>query len=439
VTDEQRLHDRLEAAVSLPPDLADGGPRARERWRRNRRRRVGAVVAVAAVVAVGVPALRLVDTRHDTAPTISGTIEGTIQGTGHAACRGVGSGHHDLGDLVDTRVVDSPTATAWLRAVHSSADVGAVAGGRAVDVCLFYGSPGVYTVVAGVPGRSPVVVSRGRFLGTSAPITAMQTLDELWSGGATTSDAPFACPSSTAPVDETVSNALPSGSTGALLCYTDGTNLYSPREILSLDDSDRLVTLVDAAKISYTPPNAACGGIAGFRDYSIVFRYPTGTRVVRDEECRGLAIGSYTRQAPHDLDVRLERLLPHGLAADLPPCPPPDSGPSGVGDIRHLVAVRSCTAGDDTGQVLSGHRLRSVQRWGAAQFAGSTEPNGACVRPAEGWPHLTLVDTWGNAFTATVECQRHLVSVLADAPGHPAFYPVSFRGDFGRRLSQLTH
>lgn len=431
MTHEQQLRDLLEDAVPEPPDLTTAGPGARDRWRRNSRRRIGAVVAVTAVIAVGVPALRSTDARHESGPQVSDTRLGPAR----PACQDVLNHDRALGYLVDTRAVDSATATTWLKAIHSSVDPGSVAGSQAVNVCLFYDKANTYRVLTSIPGRGSVAVSEGKFGSDAGPLAAMLTLDRLWTGGASTTGAPFTCPSDSGAGAADVSTTLPSGATGALLCYGAGT-LYSPTGVLSPADSDRLVSLIDASKLDYTPPNAACGGNPDFREYAVVFRYPTGTRVVRMEECRGLAVGPFTRDMTASLDLRMERmLLAQGSSTEQPPTCRPDAvqHPSGPGDVRQIVAARFCPAGPDRRPyLLSYDQLHMLRRWGHLVYGGAeTEPEGKCAAPSYGRPHLELRDAWGNAFTMTVvKCvayghRRYLGGVLTSGASPRLAFPLS--------------
>ena len=150
-----------------------------------------------------------------------------------------------------------------------------------------------------------------------------------------------------------------------------------------------------------------------------MFRYPTGTRTVSMEECRGLAVGPYTRDASDDLDRQFEQaLVAKGipLSQDPPTCSVPDGNPPrGIGDLRHVVAARYCPPGSP-GRALTPAQLARLQRWGSSLEAASTQPEGRCSPPTAGWPHLALTDTWGNRFTMTVECQgrRYLASRMPD-------------------------
>jgi len=237
----------------------------------------------------------------------------------------------------------------------------------------------------------------------------MTKLDTLAKGGAATTGAPFRCPTPGSAPARDVTNDLPSGATGALLCY-DLPYFYSPRRVLESTDLDALLLAVDRAPITYVAPNVTCSG-NGMPTYTLVLRYPSGTRAVSMEECRGLALGPYTRNAPTDLDRQFERaLVATGLplSQDPPTCSGPDgTPPRGTGDLRHVVAARYCPPGS-SGRALTSAQLTRLQRWGSSLEAASTEPEGPCSPPAVGWPHLALTDAWGNRFTMTIECRGRL-------------------------------
>jgi len=366
------------------------------------------------------------------------TPDVVIRGAGATACRAL---TRDLGGAVaDVRAVDAPTASRWLRAIGSPADIGSWSSGQPTTVCVLTART-TWRIALTQAGRRPLIVDRATDY--RSVITTMTALDRLLTGGATITDAPFRCPGRDARPDQNVSSSLPSGATGALLCYDDGT-LYSPKGILSSPGVEALLLAVDRAPLTYVAPHVTCGGIAGFRSYSIVFRYPSGTRTVSMEECRGLALGRFTRNAPSSLDLEFERFLPHGVDRTFgapPPCPPPDEdNPRGVGDLRHIVRATYCpSGGTGPGQLLTGRRLADLVRWGRQQMPGSTEPEGACRRPPGGWPHFALLDTWGNTFTMTVECARgRYPAILSDDPHHDVFHPLNVaQPAFERLLTRL--
>jgi hypothetical protein len=294
-----------------------------------------------------------------------------------------------------------------------------------------------YAVVAARPGHQAVLLRQGAY----PPVArAMGRLDSLAKGGATTSDAPFRCPVPGAVPDRTVGNYLPSGATGLLLCYDTGV-LYSPRVILDSTELDQVLLAIDRAPISYVAPNVTCGGYADFRPYSLVVRYPSGTRTVSMEECRGLALGVYTRDASADLDRTVEHLLlSRGTRyVDPPSCPVPDrNAPRGAGDLRHLTAARYCPPGDP-GHPLTAAELSRLKRWGSSLEPATTQPEGACAPPAIGWPHLAVTDVWGNSFTMTIECRgrRYPATRMPDGSGGIT-YPIGEQQIVQRLLRQLA-
>jgi len=423
---EQQMRQALEAAVPPPPPAPGRGPAARTRARRDRRRRWLTAGAVVVAAAATVPAAQAWHQRSD---TVSGTV---THGVGAASCHGL-SGILP-GYLADHRDVDGSAVRTWLRGLGPSVDPASVVGGPAT-VCVLT-SRTAWAVAVTQPDRRPLVVERGADY--RAVIEAMTALDRLATGGARTTSAPLACPRRQDSASQDVSSFLPSGATGVILCYADAT-LYSPREILRSPGVDALVLAIDRSPLTYVAPNVVCGGTPNFRSYSLVFSYPSGTRTVSMEECRGLAIGAFTRDASTDLDLRLEHWLldSGGRFADPPTCPPPGHEPRGVGDVRHLVAARWCAAGSTgAGTMLTGRDLRALQRWGHGVGPATTGPNGACREPSAGWPQLALNDAWGNAFTATVECGRGLISVHTKDPRHPSVYPLSSRS---RAWTHLLH
>lgn len=430
MTDQHDLRDALESLVPDPPPTQEWGAESRGRARRTRVRRIGAVVAAVVVAAVAVPVVRSLVTTESPA-----VVSGKVHGTGAPACRQLDH-RNRLGQSVDSRVVDGATAAEWLRATGDSTTAQQVADERNVTVCVMFGHRD-YAVVVARPGRPAVVLHQGAY----PPVAhAMGQLDALAKGGATTSDAPFRCPPPGAAPDRTVRNYLPSGATGLLLCYDTGV-LYSPREILDSTGLDRVLLEINRAPITYVAPNVTCGGYADFRPYSLVIRYRSGTRTVSMEECRGLALGVYTRDASADLDRTVEHLLlSRGTRyADPPSCPVPDGkAPRGTGDLRHLAAARYCPPGDP-GRPLTGAELSRLERWGSSLEPATTQPEGSCAPPAGGWPHLALTDVWGNSFTMTIECRGRRYPATRMPDGSAGItYPISDQQIVQRLLRQLA-
>lgn len=431
MNDEQSLRDALESLVPDPPRTLEWGPASRGLARRTRVRRVGAAVAVVVVAALAVPVVRSLSTVPND-PVVSGTVHGT----GPTACRRLDH-RNGLGTSVDTRVVDGATAAAWLRTTGDAGVAQQVADEPAVTVCVM-GRALTFFVVVARAGDRAVVVHRGAY---PSLVDVMTKLDTLAKGGAATTAAPFRCPAPGSATAQNVGSYLPSGATGALLCY-DTSTLYSPREILDSTDLDALVLAVDRAPITYVGPHVACGGNPGFRPYSLVLRYPSGTRTVSMEECRGLALGRYTRDASTELDRQFEKALIARGIPDVqgpPRCSVPGTdSPRGTGDLRHLVAARYCPPGS-SGQALSASQLSRLQRWGSSLEPATTQPEGSCSPPAAGWPHLALTDAWGNSFTMTVECRgrRYPAIRMPDGSGHLT-YPLGDQQIVQHLLRQLA-
>lgn len=357
-----------------------------------------------------------------------------VAGQGLAGCQGL-HGHLGLGSAIDERTVDGVTAAAWVGRItgylggRSPVDAAQVSGAAAVTVCVMTHGPGQSLVVL-APGLEPVVYPQGGSFLTDA---LMKPLDQLWHGGAATTDAPFRCPATSTRSVTDVSTSLPTGATAALLCL-DGGTLYTPHQVLTTG-VDQLVEAIDARPIVYSDRTSTCSLGPGSYDVTLVFEYPTGTRTVSQEACRGLALGPFTRANSGQLDLPFLTMLQHQLGkasgvATPPPCQPPSlDKPTGVGDLRHLVAARYCPSGDGgRGQILTGRRLRTLREWGAGVEGATTEPEGPCARPAGGWPHLSLSDAWGNSFTMTVECQRPVPAVRSDDTRPRVLYPLSLAG-----------
>jgi hypothetical protein len=157
---------------------------------------------------------------------------------------------------------------------------------------------------------------------------------------------------------------------------------------------------------------------------------------VTQEVCRGLAIGPYTREGPTgELDKTFLSMLQQQESSSAPSvapdCPAPASDePQGVGDLRHVVAARYCPSGSTgRGQVLGAAQLARLQRWADGLMAGARSNAGHCVRPAPGWPHLSLADAWGNGFTMTLECRRRIHPVVRSVDTHHRLTrPLSLEG-----------
>jgi hypothetical protein len=165
-----------------------------------------------------------------------------------------------------------------------------------------------------------------------------------------------------------------------------------------------------------------------------------------------MELGQFTRSVPLTLDRTFLSLLAQQEGASPAMVDPePCSGaratrPTGVGDLRRIVAARYCAAGvSGPGQLLAGGRLRTMRLWGHRLMDASTGPEGRCAAPAAGRPQIQLTDAWGNTFTMTIlQCRaygrdRHLGAVLSPAGSHRVTYPLSENDrDFTRLLRQLA-
>lgn len=299
MTDEQRLRAALQDAVPEPPPHTGRGASARLRARRNRRRRLVAAGAVVLVLAAAVPLVHALDTGD----TDHQALSGAVTGQGSAACKQL-DGRNGLGSSVDSRTVNGSTAATWLRSTHSSIDPGLFSPADSVTVCVMYTTL-TYAVVVVGPGHRPLLDSKGDYRAVGA---VMQPLDQLSKSGAPTTDAPFTCSRRSTDHPVAVSSALPSGAVAARLCYRGGT-MFTPRQVLTTS-VDSLVRAIDRSPIVYKLPNISCGGSPDSYDYTMVFEYPSGTRTIHEETCRGIAIGPFTRDVPAPaLDQRYLALL----------------------------------------------------------------------------------------------------------------------------------
>jgi hypothetical protein len=417
VTDEQRLREELQSAVPDPPDQSGRGDAARARSRADRRRRealTGGLVVALLLATTTVWATH----RPDRVPPVTGS--------GPAVCHrfaATGKGAR----YVDSRQVDGVTAAAWLRSVAPNVDAAAFRDDRRVTVCVTRTGlvPSVWVI--GDTGHL-VLIPRGDLVIPSA----MTILDRLWTGGASTTDAPFTCDGPPTRRYPDVTSTLPSGATAARICF-DGL-FFTPPQVL-LHGVDSLVAAVNAAPIGYVSPDSNCSVAEGDYGYRIVFRYPSGTRSVSVEPCRGLEVGLVTRPSGH-LDLSFMSLLRKqvgstGTSATAPPCPASASDrPAGVGDIRNVVAARYCTTPGGAGRVLTAGELRFLRSWGRGWLGAGTEPDNVCPRPPAGWPRVSLTDAWGDRFSLVlVGCATRPFPAVVDV-GAPqrVSYPLSTHG-----------
>jgi len=386
-------------------------------------------VAGGAVVAIALAGVGLWTLRSDDEPA-------PVTGTGRVACRQL------LSDLksshyVDSRVVDGTTAASWLGDISTHADPAAYQGDRRVTVCLTSKGQTYTTYAIGGDGR-PYRVTLGAFPAVSRTMAA---LDRLSTGGRSTTHAPFTCPGTQSSDDPDVSLALPSGATGARICFF---GVFDSPSVVLTDSVDELVNAVNAEPVGYSAPHFVCGGGDEY-EYAIVFRYPDGTRAVSTDQCSGLVVGRFTRSSGH-LDSTFMSLLRKQVdvvpgSVTPPACPASPRGrPAGVGDVRNVVAARFCPAGSNgPGSELSGDAFRLLRTWGTGLYGAESVPENSCRRPAAGWPALSLADAWGNHFSMIIEgCGKRVFPGLLK-PGDPEMvaHPDGPRDAFVQLARQL--
>jgi hypothetical protein len=437
MTDQPRLKEALHRAVPEAPAEPDRGRAARSRAARARHARRVTAVAVAAAVSVAGVAIWAGRHPEPAAPA---------NGTGEAACRHLADSEPQ-GRYVDSLVVDGATASAWLARVAPHVDASSYDKDAQVTACLTSAKAVTYLRVIGSSGPPLEVSHGGLYPAKYGGIVGQLTLlDQLWKGGAATTDAPFSCSGAQTERYPRVATSLPSGALAARICYEGG--FFSPPQTLTRGLAS-LVHAVNDAPLEYTPPNINCSG-AGEPEFTIVFRFPSGTRSVSEETCRGLAVGSFTRPGVHNLDQTFMSLLTQQVdvtpgSVTAPPCQPTSDRPSGVGDPRNVVAARFCPSDSSGDRPLDQSQLALLRGWGRSlEFAASTEPEGRCAPPATGRPHLQLADAWGDTFTMTVvTClayghERYLGAVNAPGSPHRVTYPLGEEHDLTRLLRELT-
>jgi len=421
MTDQQRLRDTLQAAVPDPPDEPGRGPATRSRsvrQRRGRRLVAGGVTVAALVGGAGFWA------------TLGGDSGPTVAGTGASACRALVH-RVKAGTAVDNRVVDGSTAARWLGEIPTHVNPSGYRDDRQVTVCVTSLRTAWSTYVVG-NGHAELVTVGGYNQGTGNVASVMSKLDRLRTGGAPTTDAAFSCSGPPTERYPDVTLDLPSGATAAKLCFDSP--FYTPKQVLT-QHVDQLVAAVNATGIGYSSPNFICSPAPGDYGYSLVFRYPDGTRRATAETCRGLIVGQVAR-AGDELDHTFTRLLEHQMLTTqtfhpAAACTPaPHARPTGVGDVRHLVGFRYCaphTSG--TGTSPGGLGMGRIQLWGSAFLGATTQPAGRCTRSPDGLPYLSLSDAWGNVFTMTVvSCGRRELPAILAPDGRHVIYPLGEGG-----------
>ncbi len=421
MTDQSHLRDALQAAVPEPPDELGRGPAARTRSARQRRGRRVVAGGVAAAVLVGGAGIWVMQ-RGESGPTVAGT--------GAAACRALVH-QVEAGTLADSRVVDGATAARWLGEIPTQATPTDYRDDRQVTVCVTSHRTTWATYVVG-RGQAEQVTAGGYNQGPGSVVSVMSELDRLRTGGAPVTDAAFSCSGPPTERYPDVTRDLPEGATAAKICFDSP--FYTPKLVLT-QHVDQVVAAVNATRIGYSSPDVNCSPGDGDYGYSLVLRYPDGTRRATAETCRGLIVGQVTR-AGDELDHTFTRLLEH-QALDTqtfhpaPACTAaPQSRPTGVGDVRHLVGFRYCaphTSG--TGTSPGGPGMQRMQLWGSGFLGATTQPEGLCSRPGDGLPYLSLSDVWGNVFTMTIEsCGRREYPAILAPDGRHVIHPLGEGG-----------
>jgi hypothetical protein len=434
MTDQQRLRDALASAVPDPPDEPARGASARGRARATRRRQTIVAGGIAVAVVAASAGFWNVS-RHDAAPPVTGT--------GRDACRQL---LHDEpgGRYIDSRIVDGTIAAAWLGQVAPDVDSEQYRDDHRVTICLVSRSPVYATFIVDETGHHDRVTSGG-FQGPGGAEQAMAELDRLTTSGRATTDEPFACPVPSPQQHQDVTPSLPTGATAAKICF-DG-EFFTPRATLT-QNVDTLVRAVNAAPIEYVLPHFNCSGAEGDYDFTLVFRYPSGTRHVSEETCVGLVLGRFTRAPRVSLDPLYRSLLVKQIGTgEGPPFAPPCTKvladrPQGVGDIREIIAARYCpTRTGGAGTVLTVGQIRQLRTWGRIYLGATTQPDNPtrkCTRPATGWPRLSLADAWGNYFTVVlVGCGRRIFPEAVDwGARDKVIYPLGYEEHTLARLAQ---
>lgn len=131
-------------------------------------------------------------------------------------------------------------------------------------------------------------------------------------GRTTTVDGSFRCPDPEAePHGDGGSDRLPTGATAARLCLHDNRSPWSPPNGILATGLDALVSKVDSQRIYDPSSQLGCGGV-GAPAWTIVLRYPSGTRTISGDNggCWDLLVGSTQRfGSRHVFQAYLRALL----------------------------------------------------------------------------------------------------------------------------------
>lgn len=432
MTDQQRLRDALQDAVPEPPLETWQGTSIRAHARRARRIRMTLAAGMAGAVAVAGAAL-WASRPHESGSNVTGSSAATC----NRLLRDVNGSRY-----VDSRLVDGPTVARWLEQVPLHLDPAKYRHDGRVAVCLASGRTAYVIYLLAGHGDEDRVPIYGLY-GKGGAAQTMAALDRLRTGGQKTTDAPFTCSGPPTEHYLDVTTSLPEGATAARICFHG--LFFTPPQVLTSGVAT-LVADVNAAPIGYSSPDFNCSGAEGDYPYTIIFRYPHGTRSVSEETCRGLILGGVHRET-RGLDHTFLSLLrqqvgvsPGSMAA--PPCPASSADrPAGVGDLHNVVAARYCVAGGGAGRELTRSQLSLLRDWGRSLLGATTEPEHRCTRPAMGWPRLSLADAWGNPFTVVlVGCGRRLFPAAVNwGATDKVIYPLGDINAVARLARQLGH
>jgi hypothetical protein len=253
-------------------------------------------------------------------------------------------------------------------------------------------------------------------------------------------DAAFRCPGPHSDAHgDGGSDTLPTGATGALLCRRENHSPWtSPRGVLTTD-LDRVVAVVDRQRVHDPASNVGCGGV-GAPAWTMVLRYPTGTRTISGDNggCWDLLVGATRRFGSRRVYAAYLRALlrqrdaagPPAVRPKAPPCPvrrsPADpalflGAPS--------PAARSSDVVSGTWCVLHGREWRPVRTATRAQLAvlrhdirtsaGRRQhdvPDDRCAGlPPSTSTLLAGRDAWGDVLEVDVTCDAYRLTT----PPHP--------------------
>lgn len=439
-TFEQQLRDTLDAALPQPPKRPERAREARFLARRHRIRTLAAVSATVVAMGLAVPVVRSLDTNQEK-PTFPTAVP---SGMGAAACRQLRG--HGLGTAAYSSFARGSEAASWLRQLHRSVPKN-LAGAPKVTICVLGVSKDSSYVVALIqPGRPAVMV------GNASSYEALSKIMLVLSGvqesqQPNTTSASFRCPAvPPGGTGDRGSARLPVGTTGALICASNGPQSSA----VFLDENvDDLVRSLNSEPLVFRR-NADCTGNPAQHGYVLVLRYPRGTRTLEGDACGWLDIGPVQRREADptfgaQVLTRLE--AQERGSGDTQPgdCPAPSQqGPQGRGDLTHVVAARFCGAGTQgNGVILTARQLQRLKAAASLYDGSFTRIEGSCSRPAVGWPHLMLSDAWHEQFSVTLECAnlKYWEVILPRSSSGTWVQPVIIHGvrSLLQELDQAAH